>query len=130
MWTITAIRDGTTDDPEQERVRIGQVEASLSVLGISVEWTTHGTGAGAISAEWLTVVFAGSQKPTGFKISVANRFEVNQELSRVADLLQVRCVDLTVFPRPGGCAMSDKCSCEPQATSLQKYAATSKLHVE
>ena len=100
MWTITAVREGTANDPDQDRVRIGDVEASLSSLGIPFEWATRGTGPGAISNEWLTVVFASNRKPTGFKISVANKFEVEQELSRVADLLRTRRDDLEVFPEP------------------------------
>jgi hypothetical protein len=99
-WTITAVHVETAADAGRERLRIGDVEASLAALGISFEWATHGTGVGSISSEWLNVLFVSTQQQTGFKVSVATKFEVEQELSRVADLLRTQPGDLAVFPQP------------------------------
>jgi len=96
---ITARSRAPLGDGEQ-RSRIGAVEESLAAEGITVELSAHGVAAGEIRSEWLTVVFLDSGATTDFKVSVANRFEVEQELSRIAELLGVQRDRLTVVPRP------------------------------
>jgi hypothetical protein len=97
--TVTAERAVAVDE-QQQRLDLGDVQASLAALGIAFTWATHGHGAGAISSEWLSVINRATNEPTGFKISVANKFEVEQELARIAELTHTRRANLTVTPQP------------------------------
>lgn len=104
-WTIAEVHDETAAAAGRERLRIGDVEASLAVLGISFGWATHGIGVGSISSAWLNVFFVSTQKPTGFKVSVATKFESNKNSPEW--LISFEAIPLTspCFLSPRGCTI-------------------------
>jgi hypothetical protein len=97
--TVSAIYS-SSDNPDEQRATIVAAEQLLARLGVDFDWGSHGVGQGAISSEWVEVVDAITRKPLGVKVSVANRFEVEQELVRVAAQLGTLRDLLDIAPRP------------------------------
>jgi hypothetical protein len=96
---ITARTCSPVEEVEQQLL-IGAIDESLIAEGITFELSADGVAAGEIRSEWVTIILLDSGDTTDVKINVANRFEVEQELGRVADLLGVGRDQLTVVPRP------------------------------